>query len=172
MSYPTYPLTQPGQQATTFPYGYPGAYGQALTHTPGTTTYPSAYSSHGYPTTGVTGYGTWQYPYNYVPGSQHHIQTAGASRPFIQTVGVPTAASTPTPVSTTPRTTTFTAYTPSYLRESVTAASTGGATGRGSRKQTSFKGMFTKEREWALIILYDFWLTSMILSEEFDVRFW
>ena len=150
MSYPTnYPVTQPGQQATTFPYGAyhppPGPYGQALTHAPGATPYPSAYPSH-YPTTGVTGYGSWPYAYNYAPGSQH-IQTAGASRPLVQTIGVPTATSIPTPTSATSRTTTFSAYTPSYLRESVAAAATGGATGRASRKQANFKGLFTKERE-------------------------
>ncbi|KAJ7172432.1 transcription initiation factor IID, 18kD subunit-domain-containing protein [Mycena filopes] len=36
-------------------------------------------------------------------------------------------------------------YTPSHLRESVAAAGTGGATGRGSRKPANVRGLFTKE---------------------------
>lgn len=146
MSYSTYPTVQPGQPATTFPYGayHPSAYGQALTHTAGATSYPSGYPTY---STGVTSYGTWPgYAYNYAPGSQHHIQTTSATRPTVQTVGMPTTTSAHTPASAAPRTTTFTAYTPSYLKESVVAAGTGGATGRGSRKQANFKGMFTKER--------------------------
>lgn len=157
MSYPTYPVTQPVQQAsTTFSYGSyhppPGTYGQPMTHAPGATPYPSTYPT--YPTTGVTGYGAWPYTYNYAPGSQAHIQTAGPSRPIVQTAGVPTATSTSTPAPMTPRTTTFSAYTPTYLRESVAAAGTGGATGRASRKQASYKGLFTKEREWHCVICF------------------
>jgi len=45
----------------------------------------------------------------------------------------------------TPRTTTFSAYSPSYPKESVAAASSGGATGRGPRKQVNHKGLFSKE---------------------------
>lgn len=139
MSYPTYPVTtQPGQQgATAYPYSTypPGPYGQS---TPGTTPYPT----YSYPTTGVTGYGTWPYTYNYTPGPQQ-AKSAATSRPTVQTAGASSAAST----LATPRTMTFTSYTPSHLKESVAAASSGGATGRGSRKQTNFKGLFTKECE-------------------------
>lgn len=171
MSQQKFPATpaQPaaGQPAMTFPYGTyhppPGAYGQATGATPYT-----------WPTTGVTGYGTWPgYAYNYAPSTQKtHIQSgAQTSRPIIQTAGMQAAASTPTPGSATPRTTTFSSYTPSYLRESVAAAGSGGATGRGSRKQANFKGMFSKE---CMLPKYciSFSPQHFPRSEELDVWIW
>ncbi|KAJ7866380.1 transcription initiation factor IID, 18kD subunit-domain-containing protein [Mycena olivaceomarginata] len=53
-----------------------------------------------------------------------------------------TRTSTPNPPQ---RLSTFSSYTPSHLRESVAAAATGGATGRGARKQSSLRGSYTKE---------------------------
>ncbi|KAJ7723716.1 transcription initiation factor IID, 18kD subunit-domain-containing protein, partial [Mycena olivaceomarginata] len=53
-----------------------------------------------------------------------------------------TRTSTPNPPQ---RSSTFSSYTPSHLRESVAAAATGGATGRGARKQSSLRGSYTKE---------------------------
>lgn len=161
MSYPnnTTPTPQPGQQQPiTFPYGTyhppPGAYGQAHPQAPGVTAYPAM--NHTWPpagVSGVSGYGTWAgYTYSYAPGTQQqHLQPGShATRPLVQTTGVPPVGSTgsATPAPATPRTTTFSAYTPHYNRESVAAAAgSGGASGRGSRKQANFKGMFSKERK-------------------------
>jgi transcription initiation factor TFIID subunit 13 len=131
MSYTPYTSTPPpaGQTATspaTYAYGtYPYSHPQ----TPGTYTYPAgAYQA------GVTGYG-WTYPYSYVP---QHPQ---APRPQ----GVQTAY-TPTPTLTPQRTTTFTAYAPSYAKENVSSSAQTGA-GRGNRRQSNLKGLFTKERK-------------------------
>ncbi|KAJ7235478.1 transcription initiation factor IID, 18kD subunit-domain-containing protein [Mycena haematopus] len=87
-------------------------------------------------------YANWKYAYNY--SQQPQSATAQQSRP---------ASVTPTPTATartsTPnlpqRSSTFSSYTQSHLRESVAAAATGGATGRGSRKQPNMRGLFTKE---------------------------
>lgn len=144
MSYPHYtpPGSHPPPTSTTYPYGAyhhpPGAYGHP--QTPGAYSYQApAYQP------GVTGYG-WTYPYSYVP---QHPQSAVAHRPMVQTPAPVTAhtSSTPNPPPVPQRTTTFTSYTPSYMRESVTAAATGGATGRGGRKQSNLKGLFSKERK-------------------------
>lgn len=156
MSYPHY--TQPGNQqqpptSATYPYGAyhppaPGPYGHP--HPQSQQGYPNPYAAPGPYQTGVTGYG-WPYQYSYIPQQQQqqHPQST-VPRPAVQATqpvavqGASTSAIPPAPQ----RSTTFTSYTPSYLRESVTAASTGGATGRGSRKQSNFKGLFTKEREY------------------------
>jgi len=145
----------PQATATTYPYSayHPSAY--AHPGTPGAYSYPAgAYQ------TGVTSYG-WPYPYSYMP--QHPAQAAAqaavvaahtqarpagvtmaqtqsqSTLPAATTAHVQTAASTPIPQ----RTATFSAYTPSYPRETVPVHSGG----RGGRKQSNFKGLFQKERE-------------------------
>ena len=137
MSYTPYTSTPPpagqtaGQTATppaTYAYGtYPYSHPQ----TPGAYTYPAgAYQA------GVTGYG-WTYPYSYVP---QHPQ---APRP--QGVQTPVTPYTPTATTPTPqRTTTFTSYAPNYAKENVTSTAQTGA-GRGGRRQSNLKGLFTKE---------------------------
>lgn len=158
MSQYTYPPPQPGQQpATTFQYGTfhppPGAYGQPHPQTPGATPYAAAYANHPYPT-GVTGYGAWPgYTYNFV-GQQPHIP--GLHRPPLQAVGLTTAASPQAVLA--PRTTTFNSYSPSYPKETVAVASSGGA-GRAPRKQVNHKGLFSKECESELS---DFFVDSHI----------
>ncbi|KDQ60782.1 hypothetical protein JAAARDRAFT_31757 [Jaapia argillacea MUCL 33604] len=144
MSYPHYP---PPTGHSPYPYTYPAA---AYSPTPGA--YP-------YQTPGAYPYGTWPYPYSYFP--QHpHTPHAPVPRPQAQTpapvastntatapIAPPAtqAAVTPVPVSAPSRQTTFTSYTPASFRESSTAAGTGGATSRGSRKQSNLKGLFSKE---------------------------
>lgn len=122
MSYTQY-TSPPGgpPTSTTYPYGaYPYQ--------------PTAYQ------TGVTSYG-WPYPYSYV---SHLPQPVHAQRPGTQTPGSITAhthsPSVP-PTTAPPRPSTFT----SYARESAAAAGPGGVGGRGSRKQSTVKGLFTKE---------------------------
>ncbi|TFK42556.1 transcription initiation factor IID, 18kD subunit-domain-containing protein [Crucibulum laeve] len=145
MSYPPYTPTpggHPPPTSTTYPYGAyhppPSAYGHPTT--PGAYPYQTASPYQ----TGVTGYG-WTYPYSYV----HHPQApVHVPRPPVQpattvTVNPPTAAPAPTP--TPQRTSTFTSYTPAYMRESVAAAGSGGTAGRGSRKQSNLRGIFTKD---------------------------
>ncbi|KAF8155712.1 transcription initiation factor IID, 18kD subunit-domain-containing protein [Crassisporium funariophilum] len=71
-----------------------------------------------------------------------------AVAPTPVTVHPPTAT---TPAPALQRTTTFTAYTPNYSRESAVASSagtgagTGTGGGRASRRQSNLKGLFTKE---------------------------
>ncbi|KAF7338266.1 Transcription initiation factor TFIID subunit 13 [Mycena venus] len=127
--------TQTPPASTTYPYGaYPTAYPP---HTPYTPT-PGAYS---YQAAGPYQYGAWKYAYNY----QQQPQAATAQprpAPATPTPAASARTSTPNPPQ---RSSTFSSYTPSHLRESVAAAATGGATGRGSRKQSTVKGLFTKE---------------------------
>lgn len=135
MSY-TYTPQPGGPTSTTYPYGtYPpprlGAYGHP--QIPGAYPYqPTAYQ------TGVTSYG-WPYPYSYVP----HLPQSVQQRPGTQTPA-PITAHNPTPAvpptAAPPRPSTFTPYT----RENAVAATSGG---RGSRKQSTVKGLFTKECE-------------------------
>ncbi|KAJ6502511.1 transcription initiation factor IID, 18kD subunit-domain-containing protein [Mycena sanguinolenta] len=131
--------------------------------------YPSPYGAHApynqmqmqgaypYQAAAPYQYANWKYAYNYAP------QTPAASGPA-QVQPRPAAAAAPAGTATTVRTNTptparatptFSSYTPpaassatSQARESATvaAASTGGATGRGARKQqANVRGLFTKE---------------------------
>ena len=169
MSYPGYTPTPPpaGTTPPTYPYGayHPSPYAHPTT--PGA--YPYAAGAY---QTGVTSY--WPYPYSYV-APQHPQTTAAGSTttvasaatqlqqlqqlqalqqqqaalaraaPAPVTPHVPTAS---TPVSTLPpRTATFSAYTPSYARETISSYGTGG---RGGRRQPNLKGLFTKECMWYL----------------------
>lgn len=136
--------------------------------------YPTTAYSQAYPPTTVQGYGaTWPY-YSYYPPQQQQAQTAAkptAARPAVGTTAQGVQPSTPaattpaagtataqtTTASTAPTTsilqatgsqrpytaTTSYTYVPAY-RDTLAAASSGGA--RGSRKST-FRGLFTKERE-------------------------
>ncbi|KAF8636679.1 hypothetical protein AX17_003485 [Amanita inopinata Kibby_2008] len=144
MAYPHYSTAgaHAPPSSTTYPYSayHPGvlsAYGHP--QTPGA--YP--YQAAGAYQTGVTSYG-WTYPYSYVP--QHPQTAVHPQRPQSQT---PTSSATHTAAPAAPpipqRSSTFSSFTPSYLRDSVAAAATGGATGRGSRRQSNLKGLFTKE---------------------------
>jgi transcription initiation factor TFIID subunit 13 len=138
MSYSHY---QPGQHpaGTTYPYYHPGAPGAyAHPQTPGYPAYHQGYA------TGVTGYGAWPFPYTYIPQQPAQAPSQQAARPIVQTTAPPAATPIHTPVAATPKTTTFTSYTPTYARETAPAATTGGGTGR-SRKQANFKGLFSKE---------------------------
>lgn len=167
MSY--YPNT-----GSTYPYGAYAASGYP--QTPGA--YPTAAYQTGYPTAGYTS--TWPYSYSYYPTQQPHQQNAAvASRSSTSTTpapATPAAASSSTtttnsttaavaasatavtqaaPIQVAPQrsyasTSTF-MYTPSLTRESVGA----GSTSRSFRKQSSHRGLFTKEREFAPYPLYD-----------------
>jgi transcription initiation factor TFIID subunit 13 len=140
MSYPQYtspsPAGHPPPTSTTYPYGaYPGAY----TQTPGGYTYQAA----GYQA-GVTSYG-WTYPYSYIPHTQSYqtstAATPTAPAPAIAVAQTPTTATTATTTAA-PRTTTFTSYTPTYLRDNLSSSN---LTGRSSKKQSNYKGIFAKE---------------------------
>ena len=63
----------------------------------------------------------------------------------VQTPVTPyTSATTPT----SQKTTTFTAYAPNYAKENVSSSTqTQTGTGRGGRRQSNLKGLFTKERK-------------------------
>ncbi|KAF9464730.1 transcription initiation factor IID, 18kD subunit-domain-containing protein [Collybia nuda] len=141
MSYTHYtpsPGTHPPPTSTTYPYGTPYAPHGAYPQTPGAYPYqPQAYQA------GVTGYG-WPYPYaTYMPHAQQiHPQRPATQIPTSSTTHVSTN-SLPAPVPQ--RTTTFTSYTPSYMRENIGATSTGNIATRGSRKQSNIKGLFTKD---------------------------
>jgi transcription initiation factor TFIID subunit 13 len=145
MSY-SYPPPQPGQQpTTTYAYGAypPGIYGQPHPQTPGASPYPTAYSTHGYPT-GVTGYGTWSgYAYNFAPGKRPLLQ------PLAGNVSSPPTSTSA--AALTQRLTTFSSYSPSYPKESVAAANNGGTSGRSTRKQVNHKGLFAKECEFVTV---------------------
>ena len=139
--------------------------------------HPSAYATgaYGYGAyqTGVTGYG-WPYPYSYL---QQHNQAAAAAAAaaaasaathFSRPTGVlppPTTAmtgltgtttqyhpgisstTTPSQTALSHRTPTFSAYTPSYSRDTYT--------GRGGKRQSNLRGLFTKECT-VLVILFIF----------------
>lgn len=146
MSYSHY---QHNATGTSYPYaayhpGTPGAY-----QTPGyAAAYPSAYAS------GVTGYGAWPYPYSYIPQPQTPT-TPQVARSAVQTPA--TATVTPSAVPT-PRPTTFSSYTPTYVRETgAILGTTTGVAGRG-RKHANFKGLFTKERQF----VHDFYKCSTV----------
>ncbi|KAJ7774856.1 transcription initiation factor IID, 18kD subunit-domain-containing protein [Mycena metata] len=125
----------PGAQtppATPYPYGAYATYSPQAPYaqTPGAYPYPANY----------------QYGWNYAYGYQQKPQAAATPPPRAPAPASTPAASARTSTPNPPqRSSTFSAYTPSQLRESVAAAGTGGATGRGSRKQPSVRGLFTKE---------------------------
>lgn len=139
MSYSHY---QHNTTGTSYPYaayhpGTPGAY-QAQGYA---AAYQSAYAS------GVTGYGAWPYPYSYIPQQQTQ-NSAQVARSAAQSPLAPATATAAPAAVATPRPTTFSSYTPTYVRETGAALGTTTAvTGRG-RKHANFKGLFTKERQF------------------------
>ena len=155
MSYTPYtPTPSPAGQATTpsATYAY-GTYPYTHPQTPGTYTYPAgAYQA------GVTGYG-WTYPYSYVP---QHSQAATSQVARTQGVQAPVAPYTPASTPAPQRTTTFSAYTSSYAKENVSSSTQTGAA-RGGRRQSSMKGLFTKERKLNLIQPRKCLLNHMVL---------
>lgn len=129
----SYYSSQTGQHTPgTYPYSayHPSAYSQ----TPGAYPYQTA---GGYP---AAGYGaTWPYSYSYYQPRP----SVGSAPSSVPAIGQAQGSTSTTPA---PQRTSFNAYTPSYARESVAAAATGGATGRGGyKKQSHFKGLFAKE---------------------------
>ncbi|KAJ7449840.1 transcription initiation factor IID, 18kD subunit-domain-containing protein [Mycena latifolia] len=129
--------TPPASASASASYPY-GAYQASY---PPNTPYPQTPGgAYQYQAAGAYQYG-WNYSYNY---AQHAQSAAAQPRPHASTPTPAASARTSTP-NPPQRSSTLSSYTPSHLRESVAAASTGGATGRGSRKQPSVRGLFTKE---------------------------
>ena len=155
MSYQGYTPTPtpPGTVAPTPPAYTYGAYHPSPYAHPST---PGAYSYSGAYQAGVQGYG-WSYPYSYVPQPHPQVSTLQQQAVLQHIPRVPTTPVTPrTPTLPGPvpqRTTTFTAYTPSYARETTPAVHSGGRTGR---RQSNLKGLFTKECQCPLPRSYCF----------------
>lgn len=131
-----YYSSQAGQHpATSGAYPY-STYSYTHPQTPGA--YP--YTTGAYPGTAVTGYGAaWPYSYSYY----QHQPTGSLSKPATAQA---TAATPTTTVSTSTQRTTFTAYNPTYSRENAGTGVASGTSSRGYKKQSNFKGLFTKER--------------------------
>ncbi|KAL4253128.1 hypothetical protein ABKN59_004109 [Abortiporus biennis] len=138
---------------STYPYGayHPATSSAYPAHlqTPGS--YPTTAYQTPYPHT--AGYGaTWPYPYSYFPHQAHTQTPIPTPRPTVlnpsvaATTSATTAATTTSTYAHAPQRTLSTpsayTYTP---RESVMAASTGGVGTRSSRKQATYRGLFTKE---------------------------
>ncbi|KAF9012510.1 transcription initiation factor IID, 18kD subunit-domain-containing protein [Cyathus striatus] len=134
MSYTPYtpPGSHPPPTSATYPYG---AYYHPAAHTPyGHPQTPGAYPYQaGHYQSGVAGYGWTTYPYS-IP--QHPQPAAPIQRASVHTTPAPATSQTQT------RTATFNVYTPTYARESTSSANIGG---RGSRRQSHLRGLFTKE---------------------------
>ncbi|KAJ7343445.1 transcription initiation factor IID, 18kD subunit-domain-containing protein [Mycena albidolilacea] len=125
----------PPPASAAYPYGaYPAAYPP---HTP----YPQTPGTYPYQAAGPYQYTAWKYAYPY-PQQPQTPAAQPRPAPVTPAPAASTRTSTPNPPQ---RSSTFSSYTPSHLRESVAAAATGGATGRGARKQSSLRGSFTKE---------------------------
>jgi transcription initiation factor TFIID subunit 13 len=108
---------------STYPYTHP--------QTPGA--YP--YTTGAYPGTAITGYGAgWPYSYSYYQHQPSSLPKPAASQP------------TTTPTTNAQRATTFTAYNPTYSRDSAGTAVASGPSARAYKKQSNLKGLFTKER--------------------------
>lgn len=117
----------------------PGVQSTATTSTTSTTPTTATTATTATATTATYPYGGYQpYYYQWPPYSYAVPQTA--ARPTTTTVQ--SAVSMPT--ASTPRPASYTPYT-SYTRESTSNNTT--TAGRGSKKQSSTKGLFTKERE-------------------------
>ncbi|KAI0256821.1 transcription initiation factor IID, 18kD subunit-domain-containing protein [Lactifluus subvellereus] len=130
-----YYSSQAGQHpATSGAYPY-STYSYTHPQTPGA--YP--YTTGAYPGTAVTGYGAaWPYSYSYY----QHQPTSALSKPATAQA---TAATPTTAVATSTQRTTFTAYNPTYSRENAGNGVANGTSSRGYKKQSNFKGLFTKE---------------------------
>jgi transcription initiation factor TFIID subunit 13 len=131
-----YYASQTGQHpAASGAYPY-STYSYTHPQTPGA--YP--YTTGAYPGTAVTGYGAaWPYSYSYY----QHQATSTLPKP-VATQSTATAGTTTLPTNA--QRTTFTAYNPTYTRDSAGTGAAAGASSRAYKKQSNFKGLFTKER--------------------------
>ena len=128
MAYYTSQAGQHPAASGAYPYS---TYSYTHPQTPGA--YP--YTTGAYPGTAITGYGAgWPYSYSYYQHQPSSLPKPAASQP---STTLPTNAQ---------RTTTFTAYNPSYSRDSAGTAVASGPSARAYKKQSNFKGLFTKER--------------------------
>jgi transcription initiation factor TFIID subunit 13 len=127
MAYYTSQTGQHPAASGAYPYG---TYSYTHPQTPGA--YP--YATGAYPGTGITGYGAaWPYSYSYYQHQPSSLLKPAASQ------------STPT-LPTNAQRTTFTAYNPTYSRDSAGTGVTSGSSARAYKKQSNLKGLFTKER--------------------------
>ncbi|OBZ75151.1 Transcription initiation factor TFIID subunit 13 [Grifola frondosa] len=130
----------PPGTGTTYPYGSYPAPGTYPPHPQTAGAYPTAPYQTAYPPTAVSGYGgTWPYHYSYYPPQQPVHTPLAAPKPSVtptSVVATPAVATTatatpavaiPAPTRPAPTTSTYT-FTPTYARESVAAAGSGGAT--------------------------------------------
>ena len=128
MAYYTSQAGQHPAASGAYPYS---TYSYTHPQTPGA--YP--YTTGAYPGTAITGYGAaWPYSYSYY---QHQPSSLSKSAVSQSTTTLPTNAQ---------RTTTFTAYNPTYSRDSAGTAVASGPSARAYKKQSNLKGLFTKER--------------------------
>ncbi|KAF8503442.1 TFIID-domain-containing protein [Russula emetica] len=128
MAYYTSQAGQHPAASGAYPYS---TYSYTHPQTPGA--YP--YTTGAYPGTAITGYGAaWPYSYSYYQHQPSSLPKPAASQ---STTTLPTNAQ---------RTTTFTAYNPTYSRDSAGTAVASGPSARAYKKQSNFKGLFTKER--------------------------
>ncbi|KAI0283026.1 transcription initiation factor IID, 18kD subunit-domain-containing protein [Russula aff. rugulosa BPL654] len=127
MAYYTSQAGQHPAASGAYPYS---TYSYTHPQTPGA--YP--YTPGAYPGTAITGYGAaWPYSYSYYQHQPTSLPKPAASQ---STTTLPTNAQ---------RTTTFTAYNPTYSRDSAGTAVASGTSARAYKKQSNFKGLFTKE---------------------------
>jgi hypothetical protein len=138
MSQPSYTTPQGSNQSRTTPtYGYHAPLTGAYAPGSYAATYQSAY------TTGITGYGSWPYPYTYA-------QQPSAYTPKPVTSTAAASSSTGVVSQAGPQRTTFSyapPYTP-YRRDTQPSSNTAtNTTSRASRKPANLKGLFTKECE-------------------------
>ncbi|KAH9005278.1 TFIID-domain-containing protein [Lactarius hatsudake] len=120
------PATSGAYPYNTYPYTHPQTTGA----------YP--YTAGAYPGTAVTGYGAaWPYSYSY-------YQQPASSLPRPATAQT-TATALTTTVPTGTQRTTFSTYNSVYPRETPGTAAPSGTSSRGYKKQSNFKGLFTKE---------------------------
>ena len=132
MAYYTSQTGQHPAASGAYPYS---TYSYTHPQTPGA--YP--YTTGAYPGTAVTGYGAaWPYSYSYY----QHQATSTLPKP-VATQSTATAGTTTLPTNA--QRTTFTAYNPTYTRDSAGTGAAAGAS-RAYKKQSNFKGLFTKER--------------------------
>jgi transcription initiation factor TFIID subunit 13 len=127
MAYYTSQTGQHPAASGAYPYS---TYSYTHPQTPGA--YP--YTTGAYPGTAITGYGAaWPYSYSYYQHQPSSLTKPAASQ------------STPT-LPTTAQRTTFTAYNPTYSRDSAGTGVASGTSARAYKKQSNLKGLFTKER--------------------------
>ncbi|KAI9509628.1 TFIID-domain-containing protein, partial [Russula earlei] len=132
-----YYSSQAGQHpAASGAYPY-STYSYTHPQTPGA--YP--YTTGAYPGTAVTGYGTaWPYSYGYY----QHQPTSSLSKPAATTQPASIAGTANLPANA--QRTTFTVYNPTYSRDNAATSSlAAGPSSRAYKKQSNFKGLFTKE---------------------------